>query len=548
MPWGAGHPPATTSPRGTNVMPEPIRQQSSTQTSHPALPGTPKAPPPPPQPEAVGSHPTTGTCRPWAERPRCASVSPSQQLPCAVGIVLFFRAVRCLYATWGGFGCSGTPLGCQAGLKSVPAFCWRARSAGRDEIKPERSVHRGSPRRWEQPWDALTALPAPCLGFPPRRWERGLLPSSPAPPLCSTAPTAHPGSPEPQRDAIPIPSSHPLQSRPFPPGPAHRGRAGGAGAGCSPRPAARPTASPALPPPASSSRGRRSPGPMLLWSRAPPRPAPAPARPPPQEPQGLRPMGRVRRGSPVSGPQRVIGSNPRVSPQTRGWGAGRVPQGCCSAGARCSPRAQAGHAVGGDTGSRCPHVAVAMGTKQPATRGGRCAAPPELRHRRRRCVRTPCRMQSSAGPNLHRSAPVELGQPRAQLPGGGHSVWTGCGTLGCWVQHGWWWEQGAGPSPRVPPANECGLLPGLAHRCRLWGLAEPSWEEPIGGGRGINLSACPQCRRLSGIPPGQHCAGAAPPLSPKKSARPRGRGYPRHCPRAGRQTCLLLALLTRKVY
>lgn len=204
----------------------------------------------------------------------------------------------------------------------------------------------------------------------------------------------------------------------------------------------------------------------------------------------------------------LLSQSPRAHKQGTRWGYGERDHGLLWPWGQSSRRLRAGDAP-------CPP---------------RAPAPP------RRCVGTRCSTQSSAGPDLHQCAPAGLGQPRAQLPGGGHSFWAGCGTLGCWAQHGWGWEQGAGPNPRAPLAGEHGLLPGLAHRCQLWGPAQPPWEDPTGGS-GINLSACPQCPRLSRIPPGQRSAAAASSLSPTKSERPRGRGYLRHCPCAGRHSC-----------
>lgn len=371
---------------------------------------------------------------------------PCQQLPRAVGIVSFLRAVGRFYAARGGLGRSGAPLGCQVGLKSVPAFGWGPRSAGRDlnpsaasiAATPADGRTRGMP---SLPSQRRASLSPPgtgnegCSPPAPLFLIRLLVPSVPQPPQPIQDPPI-PGA-APRRDLHPIISPPPPNPDPFSPGPAHRGRAGGAGAGCSPRPAARPTASPALPPPASSSRGRRSPGPPLLWGRAPPRPAPAPARPPPREPQGLRPTGGVRRGSPSLRFAKSYREQPRGPPQPRGWGVGRVPQGWRSAGARCSPRVRepTSRGRGGDTGSGttgcCGHGDKAAGDFGQEMR----RAPPELRHRpgaawepgaaRRAlpvptCTSAPRRGSGSPG---HSSPGVGTASGRDAAPSGaGHST------------------------------------------------------------------------------------------------------------------------------
>lgn len=169
-----------------------------------------------------------GTCRPRAEQPRRASVSPLPTIASCCWDCFIFESCWSLLHSTGRVGALRSPARLP-GWAEIGACIRLGTQERRTRLKPERSVHRGDPRGWAHPWDALAPLPAPCLAFPTRHWERGLLPSSPTlphpppRPLRSTAPTAHPGPPHPRSRTETRSPPHHLpptpKSRPFSPRP-----------------------------------------------------------------------------------------------------------------------------------------------------------------------------------------------------------------------------------------------------------------------------------------------------------------------------------------
>lgn len=173
----------------------------------------------------------------------------------------------------------------------------------------------GCPR---SPPSAVPRFPHPALGTRAAPLQpHSSSSASSSPPFHSPhSPSRTPPSPEPHRDAISTPSSPPHPQIPtlFPParltavGQAEPGRAAPRGQQRAPQPAQR-CRRPHPPPGAAAPRGRRFYGAALR--PGPPRPQPGPR---PGSPTGCVPREGCAEGPPVSGPQRVIGSNPGVLP------------------------------------------------------------------------------------------------------------------------------------------------------------------------------------------------------------------------------------------
>lgn len=237
-----------------------------------------------------------------------------------------------------------------------PARAGRARwchSSARASVSP-RSKRRG----WRGSRRRIPPRPpsAPLLGSPPRpAWARERAEQPPTDTPAQTEPPAQGASPTPKKNqnqknpinahfgrsarsggspSPPNPRGTRTPGTPrvgSPPGPAHRGRAGGAGAGCAPPPAAQPPASTPTPAHSPASR-RRSWGcrwhPALMGPPsdrprpAPARPGPAPPPPPSPGPAGMRGGRRARRGppSPGGGGGPRAPHTPKSSPATSGLG------------------------------------------------------------------------------------------------------------------------------------------------------------------------------------------------------------------------------------
>lgn len=278
-----------------------------TEQSQRSTPGAPRAPPPP-SGARTGQHPGGRLAPPARQRrargapagmptpgeyPRTAA--PTQPAQAEHGGATPAPVPQFPSAPSGG-------AGAEAGGASPPSLP-RLLSSGAPHVP------RGARERAEQPptdTPAQTEPPAQGASPPPKKTQNQKKPTkahfgrsarsggSPSPP--DPRGTCTPGTPR-------------VGS---PPGPAHRGRAGGAGAGCAPPPAAQPPASTPTPAPSPASR-RRSWG--CRWHPAlmgPPsdRPRPAPARPgpppphpaPPRHPPGRRGCAGdvVRGGGPPS--------------------------------------------------------------------------------------------------------------------------------------------------------------------------------------------------------------------------------------------------------